>query len=396
MPGRTAIVQFKDERAGLLEETGQQGTRFVYDAGWAQPIACCFPTDRREHEWRVGLHPFFEHLAPEGWLRQQQARTAHLAEEDDLGLLLRFGSDCIGAVSITPPDNAELPAINEELIGAGRTVSGVQRKLLVVREANGNSFAPAEAEGPAPYIAKFNSEALDTLVRNELLSLRWSAAVLGEEEVTQFTSAAVTFAPASAQPHDEYALIVTRFDRADDGSKLRLEDFAQILSKPRGRDYSGKYDASYEDVANVIREHSVRAAIDLARFFRRLVLLAILGNCDAHLKNFSLLETPIGLRLSPAYDIVNTAIYDGFDQTLALSIDGQKRQLDRVDHALLREFGRSIGLPPRAVDQIFAQLARRIAAASEIITPPPAEAPDGFVHRFSEIVGNACLRILPQ
>jgi len=379
-----------------LDETGQRGTRFVYDAGWTQPIACCFPIDRREHEWRAGLHPFFEHLAPEGWLRQQQARTAHIAEEDDLGLLLRFGSDCIGAVSIEPSDNVELPAINEALPGAGRTVSGVQRKLLVVRSDAGNGFVPAGSTGPAPYIAKFNSENLPTLVRNELLSLRWSAAVLGAREVTDFTGAPVIFAAQGGQADNEHALIVTRFDRRKTGEKLRLEDCAQILCKPRGRDYGGKYDAAYEDVANVIREHSVRPAIDLALFYRRLILFAIIGNCDAHLKNFSMLETPIGLRLSPAYDIVNTAIYDGFDQTLALSIDGQKRQLDRVDHKLLVDFGRSIALPDRSITQIFAELKRKIAGAEEIITPPAGEPPDGFVHRYSEIVGNACLRIFPQ
>ena len=71
---------------------------------------------------------------------------------------------------------------------------------------------------------------------------------------------------------NETALIVTRFDRTKDGSKLRLEDFAQILNKPRGRDFSGKYEAAYEDVAAAIKEHSVRAEIDLAKFFRRLVV----------------------------------------------------------------------------------------------------------------------------
>ena len=69
------------------------------------------------------------------------------------------------------------------------------------------------------------------------------------------------------------------------------------------------YDASYEEVAAVIKQHSVRPEIDVARFFRRLIVFVLVGNCDAHLKNLSLLETEDGLRLSPAYDIVNTALY---------------------------------------------------------------------------------------
>lgn len=389
MSPRAAEIQFKDRRAGRLVETAAGGTRFSYDPDWQEPIACCFPVARREHEWARGLHPFFEHLGTEGWLREQQARVAHLAQEDDLGLLLRYGADCIGAVSIHRPDHVAAPAaVAEATANPGRTVSGVQRKLLVVRSAAPNTFTPAGATGPAPYIAKFNSERLPTLVRNEHLSLRWCEAVLGKAEVNGFTLGQVEIV-------GEAALIVTRFDRAADGSKLRLEDCAQILCKPRGADYAGKYDASYENVAEVIRTWSARPLIDLGRFLRRLVAFAILGNCDAHLKNFSLLETHGGLRLSPVYDAVNTAFYDGFDQTFALSINGAKPQLAAIDHAMLHAFGLSIGLPARAVAQAFDDLRRRTRAAAPILVPPQGEPPDGFFHRFSEIVSNACLRILP-
>ncbi|SCW89908.1 serine/threonine-protein kinase HipA [Rhizobium mongolense subsp. loessense] len=299
----------------------------------------------------------------------------------------RYGADCIGAVSIRPPDDAaKLPEITEATANPGRTVSGVQKKLLVTKDAE-NRFAPASATGSASYIAKFNSDRIDNLVRNELLSLRWTAAVLGEREVTAFTAPLI-------EAVDETALIVTRFDRKSNGEKLRLEDCAQILRKPKGQDYAGKYDAAYEDIAAIIRQHSSRAAIDLLRFFNRLIVFTLIGNCDAHLKNFSLLETPTGLRLSPAYDVVNTAFYDGFDQTLALSIGGEKIHLEAANQAVFRAFGKKIGLPDMAIDQTFRQLKRQVGKATPIIRPPDAEPPDGFVHRFKEIVDNSCLRIL--
>lgn len=321
MAQRTAAIHFKDQPAGLLQETARGGTRFVYHPAWQTPIACCFPIDRREHDWAAGLHPFFQHLGAEGWLREQQARVAHIDQDDDLGLLLRYGTDCIGAVSIHRPAGDAAPApIAEVTANPGRTVSGVQRKLLVFKAADG-TFQPAGPTGPAPFIAKFNSERLPTLVRNERLALAWTAAVLGKREVTEFTVATIGGI-------GEGAIVVTRFDRTSDGQKLRLEDSAQILGKPCGANYGGKYDAAYEDVAAIIKTRSSRPAIDLARFFRRLVAFAIVGNCDAHLKNFSLLETPSGLRLSPVYDVVNTAIHGGFDQTLGLSINGAKPSLD--------------------------------------------------------------------
>ncbi|MBZ6078463.1 type II toxin-antitoxin system HipA family toxin [Microvirga puerhi] len=388
MPLRAADILFKDRAVGTLIETASGGTRFSYAADWAEDIACCLSVTRREHEWAQGLHPFFQHLGPEGWLREQQARVAHVVEEDDLGLLLRYGADCIGAVSVKPPKGSEPPtAITEATASPGRTVSGIQKKLLVSRAGPKKPFQPAAADGIAPYIAKFNSERIATLVRNEALSLRWSAIVLGAREVNEFTLA---FIPVI----DEQALVLKRFDRGPNGEKLRLEDCAQILCKPRGQDYAGKYDAGYEDVAAIINRHSARPAIDLARFFRRLIVFALIGNCDAHLKNFSLLETSTGLRLSPAYDILNTAFYDGFDQTLALSINGRKVHLDTIDGDLFRDFGREIGLPDRAIEQIFADLRRQTKKAASVIRLPDAEGFDGFVTRYAEIVSNACLRIL--
>ena len=385
---RSAEVLFKDAVAGTLEETASGGTRFTYAAEWRTPIACCFPPERREHEWQSGLHPFFQHLGPEGWLRQQQARVAHIAEEDDFGLLLRYGADCIGAVGVrSAVPLAKLDPITEAEANPGRTISGVQRKLLVVKRKDG--FSPAEPTGPAPYIAKFNSESLPTLVRNEALSLRWSAAVLGAKEVTEFQLGQVATL-------NETALIVTRFDRTEDGEKLRLEDFAQILRKPRGQDYGGKYNASYEDVAEVINSYSARPKIDLARFFSRLILFTLIGNSDGHLKNFSLLETPTGLRLSPLYDVVNAALYHRYDQSLALLIGGKKVQLEAVTRPLLEDFGRRIGLAEPAIQQTFADLRTKVRKAARILEPPEGEGPDGFITRFGEIVSGACLRIFHE
>lgn len=377
---------FKDVVAGTLSQTIRGGTRFTYADGWRDQIACCLPITRREYEWSNRLHPFFEHLGPEGWLREQQARVAHVSDEDDFGLLLRYGADCIGAVGVRPlGGSAPFPEITELTANPGRTVSGIQKKLLVVKTKG--TFAPAAATGPAPFIAKFNSEKLPTLVRNEALSLRWAAEVLGKEEVNEFQQAQIAVL-------NEVALVVKRFDRGPKGEKLRQEDFAQILLKPRGPLYEGKYDASYEDVAATIERHSSLPVIDLQRFYRRLIAFALIGNCDAHLKNFSLLETPTGLRLSPAYDILNTAIYDGYDQTLALSIGGKKVHLDTVDGQLFRKFGQEIGIRDRAIDQTFVDLKRKVGKAATVIQPPDAEEPGGFRNRYAEIVNNTCLRIL--
>lgn len=384
---RAADILFKGRLAGMLIETASGGTCFTYDKAWTESIACCFPITRREYEYS-GMHPFFQNMTSEGWLREQQARVAHIFEEDYFGLLLRYGADCIGAVSVR--SNEILTAVDrtEALVNPGRTISGIHKKLLVVKDDETGNFSPALASGPAPYIAKFNSASIPTLVRNETLSLRWVTAVLGnKDDVTEFRTSYI-------QHINEVALVVTRFDRGPAGEKLRVEDFAQILLKPMAE----KYDAVYEDVAETIKKHSVRAEIDLVRFYQRLITFAMIGNCDAHLKNFSLLETPAGLRLAPVYDVINVVLYrdSGFDQQLALSICGKKRQLDIVNKKLFVEFGQEIGLTYDIIDQVFDHLKRQVLKAANILRPAVAEDPDGFKHRFEEIVRNACRRILEE
>lgn len=357
---RYAIVRFKETRAGWLSELPGGLSQFSYLPDFVGEIACALPRTQTDHVWYSGgLPPFFEHLTPEGWLRHRQARSAEIAETDDFGLLLRYGQDCIGAVSILDPAAAEQPVPDgldletaAAIVGA-RTISGVQRKLLAVR-GEGGSYHPAGPTGPAPFIAKFAEDNLPNLVRNEALSLAACRLLLGEDEVTKAELGAM-------DGIDGLALLVERFDREPDGGKLRLEDFAQVLSRPRGRDYQGKYSGDYEEGAAVLRRWSARPLIDLAQYFKRLAVFVLLGNCDAHLKNFSLLERPEGLRLSPVYDVLNTYLYgpQGYSTEFALRLSGKRRALEEIDRDLLTAFGLEIGLSPQAVAKTFADLAKR-------------------------------------
>ncbi|MDW7556687.1 type II toxin-antitoxin system HipA family toxin (plasmid) [Azospirillum brasilense] len=392
MTERTADILYKGQRVGVLYETPQGGTRFVYNPDVTETIACVLPVREREHAWPTGLHPFFQHLGPEGWLREKQARAGRVEDEDDFGLLLRYGQDCIGAVGVSAvqPLAAPLVAVDAETTAAAagkRTVSGVQKKLLGFRQ--GDQYHPAEAEGPATHIAKYNDQTNATLVRNEYLTLRFARDVLGAKQVTEFETAFLAGI-------ENLALVVKRFDRTDNGEKLRLEDFAQILARSRGRDFTGKYAGSYEEIAGAIREHSARPQIDVEQFFRRVVFCALIGNTHAHLKNFSLLETSRGLRLSPAYDLLNTLVHGGAYKTeFALSLCDDHVQTDRIDRRLIVAFGQAIGLPERAIKLALKELGDRVRR-SQAIVPPAAEPADGFVHRYAEIVEGACQRILEE
>jgi len=347
------------------------------------------PADQRDHYRRGGLIPFFEHLAPEGWLRGRQARAGGTAEQDDFGLLLRYGTDCIGAVGTRPTTEiAEshqptADVVEEAAAVPGKTLSGVQKKLLAWKDADG--FRPClDPADPATHIAKFNRPDLPTLVQNEDLSLRLAREILGTDRITAASR-------GTLRDIDGLALLVERFDRVD-GQRLRLEDFAQILGKPRGREFDSKYDSSYEEAASVIERFSVRARIDLARFFELVVFNLVIGNADAHLKNFSLLERPEGLRLSPAYDLVNTLVYSDLERHAALDIAGRKRPFDTLDRALVEKLGTDIGLPARAVKQSLERLAKAFVGADALTFPPQVQ-PDDFRAKYRNIVQDNAGRI---
>jgi serine/threonine-protein kinase HipA len=374
--------------AGELSELGAD-TRFVYDEGWTKTIACTLPVTQRDHYHRNGLIPFFEHLGPEGWLRGRQARAGGTAAQDDFGLLLNYGADCIGAVGVLRSDGSRLIAsaepnvIDEAAALPGRTLSGVQKKLLAFCGDKG--FEPCiKISDPGTHIAKFNRDDLSTLVQNENLSLELGREILGEAEVTRAK-------PAVLAGIEGLALLVERFDRAGD-EKLRLEDFAQILGKPRGREFDGKYHSSYEEAATVITRFSARARVDLARYFRLAVFNFVLGNADAHLKNFSLLETPEGLRLSPAYDLINTLVYPDYERNAALEIGDAKRAFDTLDRALVESLGAAIGLPASEIKRSLDTLAKSFASAKALEFSARLQ-PDDFRIGYREIIRENAGRI---
>lgn len=357
---RYGIVTFKGQRAGILKEEPGGGTSFIYDNGWSESIACAFPVDQKEHSVLHGLHPFFAHLAPEGWLRDRQSAYAHLESQDDFGILLAFGADCVGAVGVEDPEGAavnfhvepEVDSLSVAVVHGHRTISGVQAKLLCVEQ--GGEIVPAPAIGPAPLIAKYPSEVLTDLVANEYATLRLCEVLLGKDEIVRTRKAIVKDVVG-------VALVVERFDRAgsDYLSKLRCEDFAQIVGIDPGRDFQGKYRAGYDAISQAL-SYSSSPVVDARRAFLRLAAFVILGNVDCHLKNWSLFEYEDGLRLSPIYDVVNGYIYGalGYTTRFGLQIDGEQLQWDRYDRDLLLEIATTFGLSGRAAEGALKEQAK--------------------------------------
>lgn len=148
----------------------------------------------------------------------------------------------------------------------------------------------------------------------------------------------------------EPAYITRRFDITQEGGKLRKEDFASLAGKTSAQGGSNfKYDYSYLEMGELIRRYVPAWRIEMERFFRLVLFNYLFSNGDAHLKNFSVLETPQGdVTLSPAYDLLNTSLHIQ-DSDFALS-DGLFRGAStHTNRSLFEEFGRQLGMQDKRV-----------------------------------------------
>jgi serine/threonine-protein kinase HipA len=181
---------------------------------------------------------------------------------------------------------------------------------------------------------------------------------------------------------ETWAYVVRRFDRAPNGEKRRCEDFAQILGKE-------KYSGSYEQLGKRLREISEFPGLDAQLFFERVLLSYLIGNGDAHLKNYSVLETDAGrLRLSPAYDIVCSRLLIPREDGCALTINGKHNKVRRRDFAALAN---CLQIPDKVHAEIMERLESiRVIAGRDV---PDSYIPPGDQEQMLQILENRWNRV---
>ena len=364
-------VYLQDIYAGRLEEEPGGRCIFTYDASYLEfrtdrerrqpPIAHTLPLRPAPYVSERGLHPFFDNLVAEGWFRNAQARALGIAPDNRFALLLGFGHDLAGGVSVVDPEPAErhtLDHADEATIAAllGRaSLSGIQRKLLVVED--GGTYRPVGPDELSTHIAKLPSGNLTNLLELEYLTTEAVRALLPDEEIV---STEIVRLPSIG----EDALIIPRFDRTPTGKRIHFEEFNQLLGK-----YSGdaKYQGAYEDMGQFIIGTPLCIPAEADRLLRRILACLLVGNTDAHFKNFAMFHTRDGLRLTPAYDLVAASIYPEY-QTIALRLAGAENLAIgslRAKHLL--QMAEGFGINEGALLSAIEQLSKRFPSAMEAV-----------------------------
>ena len=250
------------------------------------------------------------------------------------------------------------------------SLSGVQPKASLVLNSDAQLVRPSEGER-GQFILKPAPSSYTLLERkycpaNEHLSMQLASQVYHIE----------TAANALCFFRDgEAAYLTRRFDVAPDGGKYQQEDLASLggLTKANGgSDY--KYsNLSYEECAEIIRQYTKAAAIEVLKFFRIVVFNYLILNDDAHLKNFSLINRGDGeYHLTPAYDLINTSLHLYEPRIFALDKglfrEGmQFSDVKTVSRKDFEEFGLRIGLSARLVKRELDFFATEYPLAQELI-----------------------------
>lgn len=116
--------------------------------------------------------------------------------------------------------------------------------------------------------------------------------------------------------------LTRRIDRTPAGEKIAMEDMCQLTERLTEH----KYKSSYERIGKAVLRYSTLPKMDVTNFFELVLFSWLTGNNDMHLKNISLYEAADGIRLTPAYDLLNSVIINPKDdEELALTLNGRKR-----------------------------------------------------------------------
>lgn len=384
-------VTMNGRQIGTLTNLPGDRTLFVFDdayvADQVRPVLSLsfrdvygdLITDIKPTQTRVP--PFFANLLPEGGMRDYLAGRAGVHPQREFFLLRVLGRDLPGAIEILPADGTSLPPgfaddsdtpnhSKDEQAALRFSLAGVQLKFSAIQGARGGLTVPVDGTGGS-WIVKLPSTAFAHVPENEFAMMELARHVGIDVPNTKLLPIkTIAGLPNGIEKAGPSAFAIRRFDRADDGTRIHIEDFAQVFGVYPEHKYAN---ASYRNIAQVIWAETGEPGI--TEFIRRLTFNALIGNGDMHLKNWSLIypdgKTPA---LAPAYDFVSTIPY----------IKGDRLALGFADTKAFEEFSSAR----------FSRFAAKARLPGKLVLDTMRETLDLFADKWKKEASGALPRIV--
>ncbi|MDR1015273.1 MAG: type II toxin-antitoxin system HipA family toxin [Coriobacteriales bacterium] len=404
------------QTVGSIEVVAENNGRFTYSDEWCSrpsnpPLSLSLPLKRRSSHSAL-MRPYFEGLLPEADARKAIADKLGISEHSYLHILQALGDECIGAVTVTDASGAEhapepryqamgpkeLRALSdrsfaETAILAERSrlsLSGGQAKAGLYQGLDGSWYLPT-GTAPSTHIVKPSSARFPDIVINEAICMMAA-------EKCGIPAAKVEVFDTGRSP----LLSIARFDRTGGlGSisagfasglpmplRLHQEDLCQALGVLSSSKYESRESRYLSKAAKLIRGHSVRPVRDIKHFWDSIAFNYLIGNCDNHIKNYSLVydEEMEHLRLAPCYDLVCTTMYPELSRDMGIHI-GSKLDIDSIEPA---DFGELADVLTLGREEAFSRLdavrARLVDALEQATDSLAAQG-----HKDARRVGKAIL-----
>jgi serine/threonine-protein kinase HipA len=374
---RTLDVYLHEELVGhLIQDDGGQMS-FEYLESWlAKPRAAALSQSlplRKERFPTEECRGFFGGILPEESKREIIARNLGISARNDYAMLEQIGGECAGAVTFVPAgqevpkrnyhyrklDAKELAGILRELPkrpllagekGIRLSLAGAQDKVAVRIEGD-EVLLPLEG-APSTHILKPAVERFAGVVFNEALCMTLAAHM----------NLPVARVEARKVEDVDY-LLVERFDRKHvmiDGTpaveRLHQEDFCQAQNIVSEMKYQKEGGPSFKQCFALLRNVSTTPVIDLASLLDAAIFNYLVGNNDAHGKNFSLVYPDKEIRLAPLYDVISTIFYPELNIEMAMRI-GREYSSDKVTPKDFEQLAEDAGLAKPLVRRRVPELA---------------------------------------
>lgn len=407
---RALDVYLEQQLVGhLVQDDGGQ-ILFRYAPDWLEslesfPISRSLPLKEEEFKQRE-CKGFFGGLLPEQSNRTAIARILQISDKNDFAMLERIGGECAGALTFVPEgevpqqtdsdyrqlSNTELTEILEMLPkrpllagekGVCLSLAGAQDKIAVRLDADGKVYLPLNY-APSTHILKPAIATWEGLVSNEAYCMALAQAV------------GLQAASTSAHKTGEIEYLVSeRYDRAIDSEgtihRLHQEDFCQALGIPSEIKYQAEGGPGLKDCFALLRLASSSAVVDLRELLNAIIFNLLIGNNDAHAKNYSLLYGRSGkVRLAPLYDLVCTVHYPEIENKLAMKIGGEANP-DLICPKEFEAFAKDAGLAAAATKRSVSDLAALVLEKSAEI-----EQPDETAEKLTKLIATRCESVLSR
>jgi serine/threonine-protein kinase HipA len=346
---RILDVYLCDNFVGTLTQDDSGDLEFSYDLGYLETtsrgISLSLPSTQKLHKGKT-VKAFFSGLLPEESVRERLAGYLGVSEKNPFALLEIVGGDCAGALALYPQDKKpseeakEIEPLDDarlkeilDLIkrrpmlagdeGYRLSLAGAQDKLAVGFK-NGK-VQLIKGGAPTTHILKPIIERVQDSAHNELFCMKLAKrmGIAVPEAMLHFVD-------------DMPYYLVERYDRVigEDGSVKRIhqEDFCQALGIAPEIKYEREGGPSIAACQDVISNHTARPAADQIKLLDIVIFNYLIGNADAHGKNFSLLYKGDKPELAPAYDLLSTVVYLDLSEKMAMKIGGKYKPKDVYLH----------------------------------------------------------------